>query len=115
MCDDAVPCQCTLDRRAKARTEHVERSDAFRTLAFRLLSAGHATEAEGELLYRQSEQEWDDAIHIASPDDPLRSLCGKYGRNLADLPDKPDGGSGCWGCLQRADALTTTARELVTA
>lgn len=116
MCDETVPCACTLEKRAKLRAEHQQRSDAYGDLAFRLSSAGQISEAERDMLYAQSEAEWDDAIHIASPDDPLRSLCGQYGRNLADLPDRPDGASGCWGCLQRADKMeTAAAKDLVTA
>ncbi len=113
MCDLPVPCKCTLERRAALRAEHIERSDALRAIAYRLSQSGQITEPERDLLYMQSEQEWDDAIHIASPDDPLRSLCGQYGRNLADLPEKPDGASGCWGCLQRADQLARPTEELV--
>jgi hypothetical protein len=115
MCDRPVPCACTIEQRAKIRAEHIERSDTLRDLAFRLHEGGHASEAEVELLYRQSMEEWDDAIHIASPDDPLRSLCGKEGRNLADLPDRPGGGSGCWTCLLKADELAPQSKELVTA
>ena len=115
MCDLPVPCKCTLEQRAKSRAEHIERSDALRSMASRLALVGQISHAEIDLLYRQAEHEWDDAIHIASLDDPLRSLCGQMGRNLCDLPDRPDGGSGCWTCLQRADELAPATPELVTA
>lgn len=115
MCDLPTPCGCTLANRTKLRAEYMQRSDAISTLAYRLSRAGQITEEERELLYRQAEQEWDDAIHIASPDDPLRSLCGHYGRNLADLPDRPDAAAGCWTCLTKADALAPRAREAVPA
>jgi hypothetical protein len=115
MCDAPVPCECTLERRAKLRSEHIERSERFSGLAYRLSVAGEITEEERDLLYAQSEREWDDAIHIASPDDLLRSLCGQYGRNLCDLPERPDGGSGCWTCLQRADELAPAHVEMATA
>lgn len=113
MCDRPVPCACVLERRDKLRGEAIRRRDAFLALARRL--HGQLSEDEAMLLYRQADAEWDDAIHIASPDDPLRSLCGHYGRNLCDLPDRPDGGSGCWTCLQRADELAKASREVVTA
>lgn len=113
MCDLPVPCQCTLERRARYRAEHIARHDALRAITLRL--GDQMTEDERDVLYRQADQEWDDAIHIASPDDPLRSLCGQYGRNLCDLPERPDGGSGCWTCLQRADEIATPERQLVTA
>jgi len=115
MCDLPVPCQCTLEKRAERRSEHIERQDALTAMWSRLRRAGQLSEVEDELLQRQIEQEWDDAIHIASPDDPLRSLCGSYGRNLCDLPERPDGWAGCWGCLQRADELAKSTQELVTA
>lgn len=111
MCDDPVPCPCTVERRSKLRGEASQRQDDLRAMWSRLRSAGQLTAAEDELLVRKIEEEWDDAIHIASPDDPLRSLCGSYGRNLTDLPERPDGASGCWGCLDRADAVSS-AREL---
>jgi hypothetical protein len=88
--------------RVKRRREHIARSDALRNLGYRLSTEGVASEEEVALLYAQSAMEWDDAIHIASPDDPLRSLCGLFGRNLTDLPDKPDSWGGCWTCLDRA-------------
>jgi len=115
MCDKPVPCQCTLDRRAALRAEHIKRHEAFLELAYRLSWSGAVSDEERDLLYRQADEEWDDAIHIAAPDDPLRSLCGSYGRNLCDLPERPNSGSGCWGCLQRADELAKPERELVTA
>lgn len=116
MCEQPVPCQCTLDRREQLRAEHAARSDTLGKLAYRLSETNQISEAERDLLYRQAEQEWDDAIHVASPDDPLRSLCGSYGRNLADLPDRPDGASGCWTCLHQADELAgaSSSRELAT-
>lgn len=115
MCDKSVPCQCTRDRRVELRAEHIQRSDALSALAFKLSEAGQITEAECDLLYAQSENEWDDAIHIASADDPLRSLCGLYGRNLADLPERPDPWSGCWSCLQKAKESEPQVAELATA
>jgi hypothetical protein len=115
MCDLPMPCQCTLERRATNREEHIQRQDALRAMWSRLRDAGQLSEVEDALLIRQIEQEWDDAIHIASPDDPLRSLCGQYGRNLADLPEKPDSWGGCWTCLQRADELAPAVAELANA
>lgn len=115
MCELPVPCACTLEQRDARRAQHIERQDALRAMWSRLLEAGQLSEAESDLLIHQIESEWDDAIHIASPDDPLRSLCGSYGRNLCDLPERPDGMSGCWGCLQRADELAPAEREMATA
>lgn len=100
----AVP-RCIAERRVALRAEHITRQHALTSLAFRLGSCGYIGDDERDLLYRKAEEEWDDAVHIAAPDDPLRSLCGSYGRNLADLPERPDPWSGCWGCMQRADAL----------
>lgn len=115
MCDLPTPCGCTLERRNQLRAEHIERSDAITALASRLRREGHVSDDEALTLYSQAEKEWDDAIHIASPDDPLRSLCGLYGRNLDDLPERPDGMSGCWTCLIRAEELSpAAAREMVT-
>lgn len=116
MCSLPVPCQCVLEKRAKRRDDHMNRSQALEDIAYRLSEAGQITEAERDLLYEQALSTWDDAIHIASPDDPLRSLCGHYGRNLTDLPDRPDGMSGCWTCLGEADKLSPQeAREAVLA
>lgn len=116
MCDNPVPCACTLERRAKLRDEAMARRDKLAGLSYRLHKAEQISEDEAMFLYAQAEAEWDDAIHIASPDDPLRSLCGLYGRNLADLPDHPDGGSGCWTCLDRGRALMESReREAVPA
>jgi hypothetical protein len=116
MCDETVPCKCTRDTRVILRAQHVQRQDALRSMWWRLRSAEQLSEAEDDLLLQKVEEEWDDAIHIASPDDPLRSLCGRYGRNLADLPDRPGGSEGCWTCLHKADDLAKAEqRELVTA
>lgn len=115
MCDNPVPCACTLEKRAKIRDEHIQRQDTLRAMWSRLLDAGQLTDSESALLIKKIEIEWDDAIHIASPDDPLRSLCGSYGRNLVDLPERPDGIAGCWGCLHRADELAPAQAELVSA
>lgn len=115
MCNKPIPCQCTIDRRIELRAEHIQRHDSLSGLAYRLGSSGAISDEERDLLYAQAEGEWDDAIHIASPDDPLRSLCGAYGRNLADLPDRPDGSSGCWTCLTVADKIAPREREAVTA
>lgn len=115
MCDKTIPRECTLERRFELRREHIQRHDALGDMAYRLGESGAISEAERDLLYAKAEAEWDDAIHIASPDDPLRSLCGSYGRNLADLPGRPDTGSGCWTCLTLADELAPTAKELITA
>ena len=116
MCDDPVPCECTRDRRVTRRREHMARSDALRSVASRLHLAGQITDEEATLMYREANEAWDDAIHIASADDPLRSLCGYFGRNLMDLPARPDGGSGCWSCLTKADELAEAeAKELVPA
>lgn len=117
MCDKPVPCDCTRRSRASLRAECIARQDALRALWSRLRSAGQLSEKEDELLMWEAEGAWDDAIHIASADDPTRSLCGQYGRNLCDLPERPDGGSGCWTCLARADALATetATQELVPA
>ncbi len=112
MCDKPVPCACTLEKRDKLRKQHIAKSEAFRDLAYRLHTAGHISENEAMFLYAESEAAWDDAIHIASPDDPLRSLCGQYGRNLADLPERPDSWGGCWTCLTKADELQPKEREL---
>ena len=114
MYDLPEPCGCTLKKRAELRDEHMKRSGELSKLASRLCKAGAITDDEAALLYQQSEEAWDDAIHIASPSDPLRSLCGSLGRNLVDLPERPDGMSGCWGCLVRADA-EADQRELATA
>lgn len=115
MCDNPVPCACTVEQRVKVRAEHIARSDALQAMAFRLSDAGAISDDEMNLLYAQALEEWDDAIHIASPDDPLKSLCGKRGRNLADLPDRPDSGSGCWTCLTVADKIAPRIREAVPA
>lgn len=105
MCDLPVPCACTLEKRDKIRAAHIERSDALQALAYKLSKAGHVSDQECELILLQAASEWDDAIHIASPTDPLQSLCGHFGRNLTDLPERPDGWSGCWTCLLKADEL----------
>jgi hypothetical protein len=105
MCDLPEPCECTLTKRVALRTEHIARHEALSHLAFRLSKTAVITDAERDLLYRQAEEEWDDAIHIATPGDPLRSLCGMLGRNLVDLPECPDTWAGCWGCLDRAAKL----------
>lgn len=115
MCDQTVPCACTLEKRAKARAEHIERHEALGRLAYDLYQSAAITEDEMYLLFGQAEREWDDAIHIASPADPLRSLCGLRGRNLADLPERPDSWAGCWTCLIKADELAAKAREAVPA
>lgn len=115
MCENPVPCACTLETRARLREQHMARADAFSKLAYRLRGEGHITEDEAYLLYRQSESEWDDAIHIASPDNPMLSLCGNLGRNLVDLPERPDSWGGCWTCLMRADEIAPVAKELATA
>lgn len=115
MCENPVPCACTLEKRAKARAEHIARHEMLGRLAYDLYSTGAITEDEMYLLYGQSEREWDDAIHIASPNDPLQSLCGQYGRNLDDLPKRPDSMSGCWTCLIKADELAAQAQEAVPA
>lgn len=116
MCDLPVPCECTLEKRAKLRAEHVERHETLEQLAYDLYSSAAITEDEMYLLYDQAAREWDDAIHIASPGDPLRSLCGFYGRNLDDLPKRPDSMSGCWTCLIEADKLAPQeTREAVPA
>lgn len=104
MSERIVP-RCIAERRAALRAEHITRHEALGSLAYRLSTCGYITEEERDLLYTKAEEEWDDAIHVASPDDPLRSLCGSYGRNLADLPDMPDAGSGCWTCMHKADEL----------
>ncbi len=113
MCDEPVPCACTLERRIKLREQHIKLRDDLSSLAYRLHKDGHIDDNEMWLLYSRAEDAWDDAIHIASSDDPLRSLCGQFGRNLTDLPDRPDGGSGCWTCLMKADELQPKERELV--
>ena len=105
MCENPVPCACTLEKRSAARREHIERHASLARLGFDLYAAGQITEEERDLLLYQSEREWDDAIHIACPDDPLVSLCGLRGRNLADLPERPGGMEGCWTCLIKADSL----------
>jgi hypothetical protein len=115
MCDNPVPCQCTLEKRVKTRREHMERSDRLGKLAHSLWKAEAISEEDRDLLYMQAESEWDDAIHIASSDDPLRSLCGLYGRNLMDLPERPDSWAGCWGCLTIADKTATSEPEMATA
>ncbi len=102
MCDEPVPCQCTLDRRVELRRQHIELHDRLSNLAYRLWKEGHVNEEERDVLFSQAEEAWDDAIHIADPTDPLRSLCGSYGRNLCDLPEVPDKWGGCWGCMDRA-------------
>lgn len=103
---------CVREHRIKIRAEHIARHDALSALAYRLHTAGQISEDEAMLLYRKAEEEWDDAIHIASPDDPLVSLCGHRGRNLADLPTIPDGGSGCWTCIGKAlELIPVEARE----
>lgn len=115
MCDLPTPCACTLEKRARLRDEHMQRQDVLRAMWSRLRAARQLSEAEDALLIRQIEQEWDDAVHIASPDAPLRSLCGQFGRNLCDLPERPDSWAGCWTCLTLADALAPAQAEMVTA
>jgi hypothetical protein len=109
MCDKPVPCACTIEQRAKIRAEHIARSDALEAIVRRL--GDQLTEDEALRIYSAAMEEWDDAIHIATPGEPLRSLCGKMGRNLADLPDRPDGGSGCWTCLTKADKIAPLPRR----
>ena len=109
MCENPVPCACTLEKRAKARAEHMQRHDALGRLAHDLYTSAAITEDEMYLLYRQAEKEWDDAIHIASPNDPLVSLCGLRGRNLSDLPERPDSIGGCWTCLIKSEPETGDA------
>lgn len=111
MCENPVPCACTLERRKKATARHIARQEVLSDMWYRMHKSGQLSEEESRLLQQKVEEEWDDAIHIASPDDPLLSLCGSYGRNLMDLPERPDPWSGCWGCLQRADKLNAPATE----
>lgn len=111
MCDEPVPCACTLERRAQLRDEARARSNTLSDLAYRLRKAEQISEGETMFLYAQAEAAWDDAIHIAATDDPLRSLCGLYGRNLTDLPERPGGGEGCWTCLHKADELAAVEQQ----
>lgn len=111
MCDEPVPCACTLARRKALLKKHIERHDQWNALASKLRAAGAVTDDEALLIYMQAEQEWDDAVHIASPDDPVKSLCGHEGRNLVDLPTFPDSWSGCWTCLTRAEKLLPKKEE----
>ena len=115
MCDNPVPCACTLERRAKRREEAIAARDRLAAIAYRLHEADPFSD-DSQFLYAQADAAWDDAIHIASPDDPLRSLCGLYGRNLDDLPKRPGGAEGCWSCLHKADEIAAAEqRELVPA
>ena len=111
MCEEPVPCACTLERREKLRAEHIARSDGLSKLAYRLRADKQISEDEAMLLYAQAEHEWDDAIHIASPDDPVKSLCGHEGRNLVDLPTMPDSWSGCWTCITKAEEILPKKEE----
>jgi len=54
----------------------------------------------------------DDAVHVASPWEPRKSLCGQWNRrNLAPL-DGPslDEGSGCWSCMDAAKWIHDRSR-----
>jgi hypothetical protein len=54
----------------------------------------------------------DDAVHVASPWEPRKSLCGQWNRrNLAPL-DGPslDEGSGCWSCMDVAKWIHDRSR-----
>ena len=50
---------------------------------------------------RAEQDEADDAIHIAAPWEPRKSLCGQWNRrNLAPFEEPPSGGEQrCWSCL----------------
>jgi len=54
----------------------------------------------------------DDAIHVAAPWEPRKSLCGQLGRrNLAPLDGpSPDGWEGCWSCLDVAKWIHERSR-----
>jgi hypothetical protein len=59
--------------------------------------------------------EADDAIHLRNPDDSSLTLCGQYApgvMNVVDLPERPDGVSGCWACLQRADEIAVAEARI---
>lgn len=99
-------CNAICDQHKKEMRRHQERQRALIDLAYRLREAGDIEASD--LLYAVGEDEWDDAIHIASPLDGHVSLCGLRGRNLAQLDGEwPDSGSGCWGCLGLAERLAT--------
>jgi hypothetical protein len=116
MCENPVPCACTLEKRKQATYAHIARQNVLSDMWYRLHKSGQLSEEESRLLQQKIEEEWDDAIHIAASDDPLMSLCGSYGRNLVDLPERPDAWAGCWSCLQRAEKLNPAdERELVAA
>ena len=58
MCENPVPCACTLEKRSAARREHIERHASLARLGFDLYAAGQITEEERDLLLYQSEREW---------------------------------------------------------
>jgi len=48
--------------------------------------------------------EMDDAVHMAAPWEPRKSLCGQWNRrNLVPRDNRPDPWAGCWSCLQADD------------
>lgn len=57
MCDQTVPCACTLEKRAKARTEHIERHETLSRLAYDLYKNAAITDDEMYLLFGQAERE----------------------------------------------------------
>jgi hypothetical protein len=54
----------------------------------------------------------DDAVHVASPWEPRKSLCGQWNRrNLAPLDRTGlDEGSGCWSCMDAAKWIHDRSR-----
>lgn len=115
MCDLPVPCACTIEERTIRRREHQERAVMIESIAGRLARSGAITDPEACVLFSLAEREWDDAVHIASPDDPLRSLCGLYGRNLVELPNVGyHGGQECWTCFYHESVVANANAELVT-
>jgi hypothetical protein len=79
----------------------------LRRIAYDLWKDGR--EEDALVLCDAANSVWDDAIHIASPQDPTVTLCGNVDRNMVALEDRPDGWAGCWSCLTIADRLAVPA------
>lgn len=75
MCDD-----CHLDRVREA----ICKADQQQNVLYRLYKRGDISDEQKEVLVDMMNLvAWDDAIHIAAPWESRSSLCGQWGRNLA--------------------------------
>lgn len=66
----------------------------------------------GENYGRAIDDEFWDAIHVLAPGEREQTLCGKSVDDVAqacsmDSGYKPDGGSGCWTCLEESNRWAT--------